>query len=221
MAIEDITKGIAYPLRFAGIWIITIALIFISLLIGIIIFQKEKRKIFKIGSRTKLFIMIFSIITLLSFTAFTIAPESNITGAGFAIPLSILLMALYFIVTEEEGENTSLLDEIIEPYMIYCAIFLTINAVISGIYEANRIKKEYEYNYVLSNDINNKIQTESSLLILLGAVSDKYIFIDKSGFEHFIIDKSELPSLKFHHYNKRDSISVRHMKSILQGTKIN
>lgn len=221
IALEDITKGIAYPLRFAGVGIVAIA-VFIILLIFAAVFIEgrnkngETKRIIKSSKAARTTLAILSATALLASLAFYFVPEVTIVGIAVGFVLTLFLIVLYYIVEDSDSEDDSLLDEIIAPYLAYCAIFLIINSIVAGVYEANKIQKEIEYNYVLQEDIADKIKTKAPYLIFLGAVSDKYIFIDRAGFERYVVDKSELPSLKFHHYDRGNKASVQHMENVLE-----
>ncbi|GAA3940235.1 hypothetical protein GCM10022406_25340 [Hymenobacter algoricola] len=217
MALEDITKGIAYPLRFAGVWIILLTIILVSLVYLAII---SGDKLFKTEKSTKTFYKRFGFIVAIAAASFILAPERSFTGFSLSLAFSILIIGIYFLAKDSEEdseqESVSLLSELIEPYLIYCAIFLTVNAAVSGVSEAQGIVKELRYNYILTDDIKDKINTNAVYLIFLGAISDKYIFIDKSGFERFIVDESEIPSLKIHHFDRDDQASVQHLQNMLE-----
>lgn len=216
IAIEDIIKGIAYPLRFAALGIAGLFMIIVLLVFFVIVIEGSKRvknKIFDTTKSERKITGILFVAALIASIAFAFFPEINSIGIAASFSLSFLLVTIFYIVEDEDGKN--LLSEIAQPYAIYCGIFLLTNAVISGAWEANRIKKGIEYNYVLRSDFKDKLKSKSPYLIFLGAVSDKYIFIDASGFERFIVDKSELPVLKVHHYNRADIVSVGHLGNML------
>lgn len=221
LAIEDITKGIAYPLRFAGVGILFLsAVIVLLLLLGIFISSVDKdgeMRPFKSTKGGRKVLKILFLTTLFASVVFYSLPEYTFIGIAVSFVMSLFLMALYYIGRDDAD---SVVTKVIAPSLKYCAIFLTINSIIAGVYESNRISKQVEYNYVVQQDIAGKIKTDAPYLIFLGAVSDKYIFIDKSGFEHYIVEKSELPSLKFHHYYRGDSSSVIHMNTMLEQGRI-
>ena len=149
-----------------------------------------------------------------------------------SIALSVLVMALHYTfdtihearvaaaaattTAATEHPITSLLD----LFLQYSAALLSVNAIIAGQEEARASHSGREYNYVLAEDLpRDKVATTEPYLIYLGAISEKYIFLDRKGNERFIIDKGELPVLRLHAFEVVDTLARTHF-SQCTGTSL-
>jgi hypothetical protein len=218
MAVEDIIKGIAYPLRFAG-----------GLVVGLVLFTVLSASLaFLFGKsqhvqKSGLAISLGN--TLLAGGAYYFFADNWLLGMILSIALSVLVMALYYtmdtvhnaqvaaastpLATTAEHPITTLFD----LFLQYSAVLLSINAIIAGQVEARAIHSGRAYNYILAEDLpRDKIATTEPYLIYLGAISEKYIFLDRKGNERFIIDKGELPVLRVHAFEVEDTSAKAHFE---------
>lgn len=231
ISVGDIIKGIAYPLRFGGAWVV-FAFLFIVLIALLALFSRAKataetKKGALIvepfdGAREMTYIMLAaSVITAIIYCFFG---SSTLLGTVFCVSLSLLLLVAYYTLDimhsdlKEKSAKASIPFDREHPLVmftnvlvVYSTIFLPINALVAGQVEARAIHAAKRYNYVLADDLKGaKVSTNQPCLIFLGAVSDKYIFIDGEESERFIVDKTGLPALKIHHYDATDKKSVIH-----------
>ena len=100
--------------------------------------------------------------------------------------------------------------------IIISATFLFLSAITSGQADAKDILQGRDFNYVLLKNLpKDKIKTSQPYLVLLGAVSDKYIFTDCAHYEHFVIDKDDMHSIQMRHFNMNDTLaSVRFRRDL-------
>lgn len=225
MAVEDIIKGIAYPLRYAGIWILGFFTFLVLLFISFITIDTADLKL-KLSKRTKKVVATFSLLTLLMVLFFYAFSDTVVIGMALSITVSFLIIFVYAAMLRLSGEldevgrkqavKASPMSDTANWFSVYCAIFLTVNSVVSGQMEATRIQSGKEYNYVMTVDLKEKVSTSNPYLLFLGAVSEKYIFIDREGGERFILDKTELTSLKVHHFDAGDPRTIKHMNATLK-----
>jgi hypothetical protein len=217
IAVEDIIKGIAYPLRYGGVWIIGIVLFIIALFAASTIADGNSEGSLQSRARWILGLLVGSF--LVAATVYMVYADNNMLGMIFSITLSLVLLFLYYVIDAEHDRNKKAADEehplsiASNGFVLYSAILLSINAIVSGQVEARAIHSGKRYNYILTKDMpKDKISTSDPYLIFLGAVSEKYILIDKAENERYIIDKDELPDLKFHYYDYTDSASKAHFR---------
>jgi len=218
ISIEDIIKGIAYPLRFADIGLIFIFLFFVVLytLIGLT----------KYDTSTRWFVII--ILSSLSILAarllhnFKYLNASPLTGVAITALLTMLLIVIYLVSNDAYEADKKKADEAggdfvdehpaikFRNFIIsFSLIFFPINAIIAGQVNARDIHDGKNYNYVMRQDLpKDKISIRYDYLIFLGAISEKYIFINKNENERFVFDKEELKALRIIHYNINNIASV-------------
>lgn len=217
MAVEDIIKGIAYPLRYGGAWLLGA--------IGLILFLNIADAITSsLPKRGKWLLGILLVLSVTSTVTYVQYADNTVMGMIFSIVLSLPIMAVYFIIEAEHGRSKAANSSAEHPLLtafnvllVYASIFLSINAIVAGQVEARAIHSGRRFTYLLSKDLpKKKVDTKEPYLIFLGAVSEKYIFIDKREDEHFILDKENLPSLRLHYYDEANSASQRHFKRHLK-----
>jgi hypothetical protein len=216
LAVEDIIKGVAYPLRYGGVWLLgAVAFVLLVFIADSLTGPLPKR-----GKRLLAIFLAFAVIAAVTYVQFA---DNNIMGMVFSILLSMPLMMLYFIV-DMEHERTSARNSNAEhplttasnAMLVYAGIFLSINAIVAGQVEARAIHSGRRFSYMLSKDLPaDKITTKKPYLIFLGAVGEKYIFIDSKEDERFILDKDELPALRLHNYDEADSATKQQFKRYL------
>jgi hypothetical protein len=221
ISVEDIIKGIAYPLRFADIGIIGIFLFFV-ILYGAIGLTKYNR-----GDAIAVSIIV---LTLSGFAGwvlyyFKYSDASPRAGIAIAALLTILLVVVYLIANDGHEEDKKKALAANDPFsdehpiisfrdniIVFSLIFFPINAIIAGQVNARDIHDGKKYNYVMRQDLpQENVKIRFDFLIFLGAVSEKYIFLNKNEDERFIIDKDELPVLKINHFDNTSKESVNHL----------
>jgi hypothetical protein len=220
ISVEDIIKGIAYPLRFADVGIIGVFLFFVVIytIISIIKFNKIERTV-------PLVILAFLLLpTSLILYYFKYQNAEALVGLGLAILLTFFLIVIYQIADaayEKDKANAATARQVFaddhpsidfrNSMISFALIFFPINAIIAGQVNARDIFDGKKYNYILRQDFpSDKVDVRYDLLIFLGAISEKYIFINANENELFIIDKEELPVLKIHHFDANNKETVNH-----------
>lgn len=231
ISVEDIIKGIAYPLRFADVGIIGIFVFFVALY-TFIAMTKFKGGLFWFVLGILVFFLIFSAYVLFYFKYKNASPW---IGIGLATLLTALLSVIYIIIDDayemdresavsagntftDEHPSVNFRNIIIS----FSLIFFPINAIIAGQANARDIHDGKRFNYVMKNDLpNDKIVIRYDYLVFLGAISEKYIFINKNENERFVFDKEELQSLRINHFNVENKFSVNQLADNLriQGQK--
>jgi hypothetical protein len=225
ISVEDIIKGIAYPLRFADIGIICIFAFFSALyaIIGLTKFDKSTKRVLI----TILSLLILPAASVLYY--FKYSDASPLAGLATTALITMLLIVIYLIVDDAyqedkkkaEDDGKEFTDEhpsiAFRNFIVsFSLIFFPINAIIAGQVNARDIHDGKKFNYIMHQDLpTDKIKTRYDLLIFLGAVSEKYIFINKNESERFIIDKSELPVLRIHHFDAGSKETVNHLSENL------
>ena len=221
IAVEDIIKGIAYPLRFAGAWLSGL-FVFIIVLTSFSAVTKYKGLI----GDYKDTLISFVVIVLVMFVIYLLNANGRMAGMALSVAISFLLMTVYFLFEEVNIKNKLLPDyteeinnpliRIVNVVTIYCLIFLPINAIVAGQIEARIIHDGVRYNYVATEELpKDKVKTKEMFLVFLGALSEKYIFVNKAESEEYIVDKSDLTTFKIHHFDSSDSVSVSYQKKYL------
>ena len=225
ISVEDIIKGIAYPLRFADIAIVLIFLFFVFLygFIGMTKYKWHEA----LGVGLILLSLVGPAVWVLYY--FKYSDASPRAGIGITTLLTMILIIVYLIANDGYGEDRKNalaagqqfsdvhpLVSFRNAMIIFSLIFFPINAIIAGQVNARDIHDGKKYNYVMRQDLpQDKIKIRFDLLIFLGAVSEKYIFLNKNEDERFIIDKDELPALRINHFDSSDKESVNHLAANL------
>lgn len=208
----DIVKGVAYPLRFAGIWIAGI-LSFALLLYG----TYQVKTTHNVPDYAKGSLLVLFAALFMLGVSYLRNKESMATGVIASIALSSFILGFYLMLnlvherrkaaappaTTIEHPFAQILDYVI----VFSTVFLSANALLSGQIEARNIHSGKDYSYVLSQDLPDTQRTDAPYLIFLGAISEKYIFLDSTEREHFVIDKDELPVLRVHRFVLSDTLS--------------
>jgi hypothetical protein len=216
IAIEDIIKGIAYPLRLAGVWILGLFAFFVFMVTVLGIDAKDN---WPKSARKPL--VIFAIIAVIMIIVYYFLSNNILAGMTLSIVLSMLLVTGYFAVnsvhnSRADGSEHPVL-KFLNILLIYATIFLPINSIVTGQVEARAIHDNIRYNYIMKSDLESvKIKISQPYLIFLGAVSEKYVLMDKEQHELFIIDKSELPALKIQRFNQADESSIVHLEACIE-----
>jgi hypothetical protein len=225
ISVEDIIKGIAYPLRFADIGLIGIFLFFVIVFTIIALIK------FDTLTRWVAVVIIAIIITpaLWVLYYFKYSNASAMAGLGITTLVTMLLIVLYQIsddAHEEDKKNAAAKNKTFtneHPLVVFrntlisfSLIFFPINAIIAGQVNARDIHDGKKYNYIMRQDLpQEKVKIRFDFLIFLGAVSEKYIFLNKNEDERFVIDKDELPTLRVNHFDSSDKESVNHLSANL------
>ena len=231
ISVEDIIKGIAYPLRFADIGIIFIFLFFSVLYVAIGLTKFDKS--------TKRFLIVLLLLLIVPAVAvlyyFKYSDASPLAGLAITALLTMLLIVIYLIVDDAYQEDKNKAEEngrqftdehpsiVFRNFIVsFSLIFFPINAIIAGQVNARDIHDGKKFNYVMCQDLpKDKIKIRYDLLVFLGAVSEKYIFINKNESERFIIDKSELPALRVSHYDINNKETVNHLaQNLLEQSQV-
>lgn len=224
----DIVKGVAYPLRFAGIWIAGI-LGFALLLYG----TYQVKTTHNVPDYAKGSLLVLFAALFMLGVSYLRNNESMATGVIASIALSSFILGFYLMLnlvherrkaaappatarTPPFGRmgvitpSTAIehpFARILDYAIVFSAVFLSANALLSGQIEARNIHSGKDYSYVLSQDLPDTQRTDAPYLIFLGAISEKYIFLDSTEREHFVIDKDELSVLRVHHFVLSDTLS--------------
>jgi hypothetical protein len=226
LSVEDIIKGIAYPLRYADVGIIGIFLFFV-VVYTFIAFTK-------IGDRFTFWFLLIVVALLLTLAGsairfFKYYDASSELGIGITTLLTMFLIILYLIIDgayEEDKNKAKALKKVFNDehpaisfkniIILFALIFFPINAIIAGQVNARDIHDGKKFNYIMRQDLpKDKISIRYDLLIFLGAVSEKYVFINRNESERFVIDKSELPALRISHFDASNKETVNHLSGNL------
>jgi hypothetical protein len=223
IAVSDIIKGIAYPLRFAGVGLLGL-FAFVCALVGVSYIFDSRH----VDRGAKLAIVLFLVVAIILLGALLFSATSNLLGVTVSIMLAFVLYLTYVAIdNHHSGETAVRAGNTVSPVQhpiakgfelitIYCLIFFPINAIIAGRVDAHAIHSGTEYNYIVSADLpQDKIKTKKLFLIFLGAISEKYIFIDRQGDERYFINKDQLPMMRIHHFNYADTASVSILNRLL------
>jgi hypothetical protein len=226
IAIEDIIKGIAYPLRYAGFlliffvgymliavatteyyakgqsapskfqfWVLFITSLLLSVFFVLVYFKKQEGNIFYIG-------------LMLSLAASALFFDIYKTADGI-YNRKKQAATIQGIAFDEKHPALKFMDDII----IASAVFLFISALVTGQADARNILEGKRFDYIMLKNLpKDKIHTNQPYLVLLGAISEKYILIDCSHTERFYVDKDDMHTVQTYYYNYRDSLSVNRLR---------
>jgi hypothetical protein len=225
ISVEDIIKGIAFPLRYADVGILGIIVFFLIVytMVALSKFDKPTKR-FLIG------LLLFHVApAALVLYYFKYSNASLLAGLAITGLLTMLIIVIYLIADDAHGESKKKVVDAKKTFtdkhpsiefrnfiVPFALIFFPINAIIAGQVNARDIFDGKKYNYMLHQDLpKDKINMRYDYLIFLGAVSEKYIFINSNESERFIIDKSELPVLRIHHFDASNKETVNHLSEKL------
>ena len=220
IAIEDIIKGIAYPLRYAGVWLV-VAVALVGFVITISTIDKPEKQAARV-------LWGFLIVSGLLGVFFEFVVSNQLVGIAFSLIFSVLIAVVYFVLDIQHTNkiNTATAKDsfnekhphavFFDVITVFAFIFLPINAIVAGQADARGILKGKRYNYIIARDLpEDEASTNQPYLIFLGAISEKYIFVERNSGERFIIDKDKLSTLRIHHFDSSDPASVAHMSACM------
>ena len=224
MAIEDIIKGVAYPLRYAG-FVILLFTAYMLFAVAIIEFTDED--IGKGISKSQFWI--FGGSAIVSLIIYLLAYYNKITvnlalvGFFLSFTVAALFLAIYSVAdsihkkrqkkAEEAGNvytDEPIMSDFFNVISALSAAFLFVSAITLGHSDAKNIVENKNFDYIMiQNFPKDKIHTKQPYLVLLGVVSEKYILTDCAHNEHFIIDKDDMHVMQTCHFDSEDSLSVK------------
>jgi hypothetical protein len=220
LAIEDIIKGVAYPLRYAGVWLV-VAVALVGFMVAVSTIDKPEKEAERV-------LWGFFGLSLLLGIIFEFLVSNQLIGITFSIVFSILITVIYFVLDMQHTNkvNAATLKKpfneqnpvtvFLNVITVFAFVFLPINAIVAGQADARGIIKGKRYNYILAKDLpKDEASTKQPYLIFLGAISEKYIFIERNEGERFIVDKEKLPVLRIHHFDSSDKRTIMHLNACL------
>lgn len=251
MAIEDIIKGVAYPLRYFGVLLLVLIAYFA---LSLIVYDVASSKLLSKGRKARL--IIFTVAAILSLCSYLATYYSNTDkipewlqypfsfnirpllffGLGLAFTATTLMVTSYQasnIIYRLRKANARMLGQSFRELplsvtfmnfaILFSLSFLFISSIISGQIDAKDILLGREFNYVMRQTLPNdiKIKLNRPYLILLGSFSNKYVFVDSEHNEHFFIDKDDMHAVQVRRFDSSDSILVARFNRELFNTGTN
>ena len=235
MAVEDIIKGVAYPLRFVGLWLIGLSILVVVTL-AVIDVTKDPMP----SKKTKRILWAFigyAIITTVFYLLIyldKIPGDKDLASIGCSFIFSFFFAFIYWLTDymHEQKKKTALQNQqtyekqrpivyITDSLVIFLLILFPISAIISGQTNAKKILNSEQYDYIMTRDLpKDTVRMTQAYLVFLGAIGEKYIFTDTKQQERFIIDKEELKIMRIHHFDKLEPHSVEYFNDLLAIKKI-
>ena len=230
MAVEDIIKGVAYPLRFMGLWLAGLIVLAVVTLATIDILTSSlpiKYSKISLGVFMGYTLLVGIFYTLTYFNK--IQADKDITSIGSSFLFSFFFAFIYWLTDKKYDQEKTAASQAQQTYskihpavsisnklVIFLFIFLPISAIIAGQTDAKKILNKEQYDYVMASDLpKDSVRLAPPYLLFLGAAGEKYIFADTAQSERLIIDKEELKTVRIHHFDQNDSSSKIRRKNYL------
>lgn len=229
MSIDDIIKGIVYPLKVSvSFFIIVTIILSTGFVVGYI--SEESKQTGKVNRKFKRSFLLYSMIGLF-INALTMSilcyyrlsegdtKNTDLIASSAALGFATFSMMAYGLADDQfnsyKKEANDLarqdgLEKVLNYVVLGVAIYFLASSISFGMLNVNRLKKGKEYDYTTGiKGINvDSLGLNSHRLIYLGAISDKYLFSDikNIGKQHIVLDKEMVPALNIIHY--RDEIDA-------------
>jgi hypothetical protein len=235
LAVSDIIKGAAYSIRFSFLYVAPF-LLYLGSGIAFVIQRKAfaqnliSAEIAKSEIRTLFALFIIAQLLFIVFILFL--SDDILSGLVVSIFFTYLVAQVIILISlnisrllstdngREPSEKDKNTIKLVKAYAsvgeAMLLVFFLINSVITGRVDARAISSGKHYDYILMQDLPaNLINTKKNHLIYLGAISEKYIFMESPFEKKIIIDKSALPVISICHYEADNTFLVSQFDSLI------